>query len=113
MTTKTEAVERLIRKANLPQDVADQVRTYAQFQPGLVVVSPRAKKLFAQMRDSPTLLLIQHVCCLWGEVGLDEWAQNAVNLDEGTGRLTSHYELSDGSSIYVITDLESGTTTFS
>ena len=112
MTTKTQAIERLILRANLAQDVADQVRTYAQFQPGLVIVTPRAKTLFAQTRECPTLLLIQHVCCLWGRVGLDEWAQNAVNLDEGTGRLTSHYELSDGSSIYLITDLDNGTTTF-
>jgi len=83
----------------------------AKFSLGRVVATPGALAALERTGQSPLEFLTRHVTGDWGEVDIEDWAENELSLREGF-RLMSVYSLKDGVKLWVITEADRSVTTF-
>ena len=84
---------------------------WAKFSPGQVVATPGALEAFFRTGDRIIPLLVRHLKGDWGELDDHDRQENEFSLQNGL-RLLSAYTLSDGTTIWVITEADRSATTF-
>ena len=83
----------------------------AKFSLGQVVATPGALAAMECTGQSPVEFLTRHVTGDWGEVDIEDWAENELSLREGF-RLMSVYPLKDRVKLWIITEADRNVTTF-
>ncbi|MGE0827680.1 MAG: hypothetical protein AB7G75_37405 [Candidatus Binatia bacterium] len=83
----------------------------AKFSLGRVVATPGALAALERAGQSPVEFLSRHVTGNWGEVDIEDWAENELSLREGF-RLMSVYTTKQGEKLWVITEADRRVTTF-
>jgi hemin uptake protein HemP len=83
----------------------------ALFSPGQIVATPGALAIMKTHHCLPLDLLIRHLAGDWGVVPEEDAQANQQALVDGT-RILSSYELTDGVTIWVITEADCSVTTF-
>ena len=82
-----------------------------KFYPGQIVATRGAVDAFVASGDSPYAYLLRHVAGDWGEIDPDDAIENDVSLQRGF-RLLSSYRLSNGVTVWCITEADRSVTTF-
>jgi hypothetical protein len=82
----------------------------AKFNLGQVVATPGALAALERNGQSPMDFIAQHAAGNWGEVDIEDWAENELSLREGF-RLLSAYSLKDGEKLWIITEADRSATT--
>ena len=83
----------------------------ALFSPGQIVATPSAVAALQTHHCLSLDLLIRHMTGDWGVVPEEDAQANQQALVDGT-RILSSYELTDGVTIWVITEADRSSTTF-
>jgi hypothetical protein len=82
-----------------------------KFLPGDIVQTSGCKDAFDKTGESPLVFLLRHVQGDWGEVDSLDKRVNDDALRHGT-RILSVYHLSDGTTIWIITEADRSSTCF-
>jgi hypothetical protein len=82
----------------------------AKFILGQVVATPGALGALERNAQSPMEFIARHAVGDWGEVGIEDWAENELSLQQGF-RLLSVYSLKDGEKLWIITEADRSATT--
>ena len=80
-----------------------------RFELGQVVATPGCLSALEATGQTPLEFVGRHVTGDWGELPLEDVAENELSLKEGY-RLLSVYSLSDGTKIWVIMERDTSTT---
>jgi hypothetical protein len=75
-----------------------------------MVATPGALKALAEAEQTPLEFLIRHMNGDWGEVCLEDWAENDLSVREGY-RILSAYTLKTSAKIWIITEADRSVTT--
>ena len=82
----------------------------ARFPLGATVATPGALAALQAAGQTPASLLARHVAGDWGEVPVEDAAQNELSIAQGW-RILSAYTLTTGEKIWVITEADRSVTT--
>ena len=82
----------------------------ARFFPGVLVITPGALAAFQTTGEGIQPFLTRHLRGDWGDLDTHDWSENEYSLRRGF-RLLSAYALSNGTTIWVITEAEGSATT--
>jgi len=93
------------------RQIKEELVTNAKFSLGHVVITPGALQAFHTAGDRIVPFLLRHVSGDWGELDEHDRRENQFSLQKGL-RLLSAYRLSDGTTIWVITEADRSVTTF-
>ena len=77
---------------------------------GQMYATPGALRALAEAEQTPLEFLSRHVNGDWGEVGLEDWAENDLSVREGY-RILSAYTLKTYVKIWIITEADRSVTT--
>lgn len=98
-------------KADFPDPVEIEIIiVHTKFPLGLLVATPAALNALEDSGESSYKYLAMHCAGNWGELCPEDWATNDDALETG-GRLLSAYKLSNGVSIWIITEWDRSVTT--
>lgn len=80
------------------------------FEGGKIYSTPGAVRALAEAEQLPEEFLSRHFAGDWGNVGVEDWQENQLALENGF-RLFSVYETADGQRLWVITEADRSATT--
>jgi hypothetical protein len=80
------------------------------FDLGRIVATPGALQALAQASDDVRGYLFRHMLGDWGLVDEHDQRENDFSVQHGL-RVVSHYKLSDGTDIWIITEADRSVTT--
>ena len=90
-----------------PNDNGQPRRTFAL---GQIVMTPGAASAFAAISERPFPFLARHQQGDWGEVSLEDAAENNFSVTHGF-RILSAYAPRDGTRIWILTEADRSATT--
>jgi hypothetical protein len=91
-------------------EVQTAERGERKFPLGQLVATPGAVEAFTRNSQEPTEFVRRHWRGDWGELDVEDIAENEFSLARGF-RLLSRYSLVDGTAIYIITEADRSATT--
>lgn len=81
------------------------------FPLGRVVATPGALEAFKEAGQDPATFLERHQVGDWGDLGLEDKAENELSIKEGF-RILSAYHLKTGVKIWIVTEHDRSSSTF-
>lgn len=82
----------------------------ARFELGQLLITPGAAEALKQIGTEPIEFICRHACGDWGELCVEDVAENELALQDGL-KLLSAYRLADGQKLWIITEADRSCTT--